>query len=48
MQLQTLYFGDDDAVAKYDDAAYWNALAKGQLSYCVFWVSVSILLFPVE
>lgn len=34
MQLQTLYFGDDEAVTKYADAAYWNALAKGQLSCC--------------
>lgn len=32
MQLQTLYFGDDDAVTKYGNADYWNALAKGQLT----------------
>jgi hypothetical protein len=33
MELQTLYFGDEEAVMKYGDAAYWASLAKGQLSY---------------
>jgi hypothetical protein len=32
MHLQTMYFGDDEAVAKYGEAAYWNALAKGQMT----------------
>eukprot|EP00956_Cyclotella_meneghiniana_P025037 scaffold51383_cov67-Cyclotella_meneghiniana.AAC.3 len=32
MELQTLYFGDDEAVIKYGDPDYWNALAKGQMT----------------
>mmetsp|Transcript_8380 Transcript_8380/g.13584 ORF Transcript_8380/g.13584 Transcript_8380/m.13584 type:complete len:382 (-) Transcript_8380:40-1185(-) len=28
-QLQTLYFGDDEAVAKYGKSAYWDDLATG-------------------
>lgn len=34
LELQTLYFGDDEAIKKYGDAAYWNALASGKLTCC--------------
>ena len=34
LELQTLYFGDDDAVIKYGDIAYWNELSRGQLTCC--------------
>ena len=34
LELQTLYFGDDDAVIKYGDVAYWNELSHGQLTCC--------------
>ena len=33
-ELQTLYFGDDEAVLKYGDPAYWEDLSGGRLTCC--------------
>jgi hypothetical protein len=45
-QLQTLYFGDDEAVTKYGDADYWNALAKGQMTCSCNYSSSSPVVSP--